>query len=169
MSRWLLQVYYRSPLRAGSNPKTPRILFAPPPPPRNYNTIEVYTTVYCTSPPQTHKIHSNVQPCIRTTNLKELSIFKSRWQCTFLMFTRCILLCINSLSHMHTHTHTHAHSLMQNAKLLGKRLQEATKTLQQAGRHFNEVNMEFRTMDKDINTIRPELMRLQWEKEQYNT
>ena len=63
--------------------------------------------------------------------------------------------------------HTHVHSIMNNAKLIASRIREAQKSLQQAGRNFAEVNMAFRTMDKDINTIRPELMRLQWEKEQY--
>ncbi len=56
---------------------------------------------------------------------------------------------------------------MENARLVGLKKQEATKNLQQATRHLQEVNMEFRTMDKDINTIRPQLMKLQRTKDEY--
>jgi len=41
------------------------------------------------------------------------------------------------------------------------------KNLQQATRHMQEVNVEFRTMDRDINTIRPQLMKLQRTKDDY--
>ena len=58
-------------------------------------------------------------------------------------------------------------SLMTNAKAVGERLMEFQKLYNLSLRHLNQTNMEFRTMDKDINTMRPELMRLQWEKEQY--
>jgi len=58
-------------------------------------------------------------------------------------------------------------SLMANAKVVGERLMEFQKLYDLSLRHLMETNMEFRTMDKDINTMRPELMKLQWEKEQY--
>lgn len=56
---------------------------------------------------------------------------------------------------------------MANGKLLGERLREFQKLHDVSLRSYREVNMEFRTMDKDINTVRPELMKLQWEKKQY--
>lgn len=56
---------------------------------------------------------------------------------------------------------------MTNGKLLGERLREFQKLHDLSLRSYREVNMEFRTMDKDINTVRPELMKLQWEKKQY--
>ena len=58
-------------------------------------------------------------------------------------------------------------SLMANGKLLGERLREFQKLHDKSLRTHREVNMVFRTMDKDINTVRPELMKLQWEKTQY--
>ena len=58
-------------------------------------------------------------------------------------------------------------SLMTNARLLGERLREFQKLHDKSLRTDREVNMVFRTMDKDINTVRPELMKLQWEKTQY--
>ena len=61
----------------------------------------------------------------------------------------------------------HTCSLMANGKLLGERLREFQKLHDVSLRSYREVNMEFRTMDKDINTVRPELMKLQWEKRQY--
>ncbi len=56
---------------------------------------------------------------------------------------------------------------MENARLIGQRKLEAEKNLGQAIRHLQEINVEFRTMDKDINTIRPQLMKLQRNKEDY--
>ena len=58
-------------------------------------------------------------------------------------------------------------SLMTNGKLLGERLREFQKLHDKNLRTHREMNMIFRTMDKDINTVRPELMKLQWEKTQY--
>ena len=57
--------------------------------------------------------------------------------------------------------------IIDNAKLLGERLQEATKKHPQMQVKFNKINVEFRTMDKDINTVRPQLMKLQREKDHY--
>lgn len=56
---------------------------------------------------------------------------------------------------------------MENARLIGQKKQEAQKNLNQAVRHMQEVNVEFRTMDKDINTVRPLLMKLQRNKDEY--
>ena len=56
---------------------------------------------------------------------------------------------------------------MENAKKMGEKLQEAIRNHPQMQRKFAQINMEFRTMDKDINTVRPELMKLQREKDHY--
>ena len=56
---------------------------------------------------------------------------------------------------------------MNNAKALGEKLQEATKYSIKVGREYTQINMQFRTMDKDINTVRPLLMKLQREKDQF--
>ena len=58
-------------------------------------------------------------------------------------------------------------SIMENAKLLGEKLQDANKIIPKVQRNFALINMEFRTMDKDINTVRPLLMKLQREKDQH--
>ena len=58
-------------------------------------------------------------------------------------------------------------SLMENAKLLGQRRINAEKNMQQAIRHNRETTVEYRTMDKDINTVRPQLMKLQRNKDEY--
>ena len=57
--------------------------------------------------------------------------------------------------------------IIDNAKLIGEKLQDATKKQPQMQRKFAQINMQFRTMDKDINTVRPQLMKLQREKDQY--
>ena len=57
--------------------------------------------------------------------------------------------------------------IIGNAKLIGQKLQEATRNHPLIQRRYNQIHMEFRTMDKDINTLRPQLMKLVWEKEQY--
>ena len=59
-----------------------------------------------------------------------------------------------------------SYRLMENAKMLGDKLNEANKAVITVQRQFAQVNIEFRTMDKDINTVRPLLMKLQREKEQ---
>ena len=56
---------------------------------------------------------------------------------------------------------------MVNRKLLGERLREFQKLHDVSLRSYRKVKMEFRTMDIDINMVRPELMKLQWEKKQY--
>ena len=61
----------------------------------------------------------------------------------------------------------HIHRLMDNARVLFLKKQEAQLNLTQAVRHLQEVNIEFRTMDKDINTVRPLLMKLQRNKDEY--
>ena len=57
--------------------------------------------------------------------------------------------------------------LMDNAKLLGQRRVDAEKNLSQATRHVRVTTTEYRTMDKDINTVRPQLMKLQRNKDDY--
>ena len=57
--------------------------------------------------------------------------------------------------------------IIENAKLIGEKLQEATRNHPPMQRTVAHINMEFRTMDKDINTVRPLLMKLQREKDQY--
>ena len=57
--------------------------------------------------------------------------------------------------------------VMENVKATDRRVKEAREKLAGAGKAFSHINVQFRTMDKDINTVRPELMKLQWEKEQY--
>ena len=56
---------------------------------------------------------------------------------------------------------------MKNAKALGEKLQEANRACGPLARTHAEINMQFRTMDKDINTVRPLLMKLQREKDEY--
>ena len=56
---------------------------------------------------------------------------------------------------------------MDNFKLLGQKKLEAEKNFKQAACHLQEKNIEFRTIDKDINTIRPRLMKLQRNKDEY--
>jgi hypothetical protein len=56
---------------------------------------------------------------------------------------------------------------MENAKLLGQRKNDAEKNIVQASKHHREINVEYRTMDKDINTVRPQLMKLQRQKDEY--
>lgn len=56
---------------------------------------------------------------------------------------------------------------MDNARQLGQRKQDAEKNLNQAIRHMRETTVEYRTMDKDINTVRPQLMKLQRNKDDY--
>ncbi len=81
----------------------------------------------------------------------------------------------STCTHTHARTHTRtcmysllfSHRLLENAKILGERVQEATRQLNMVQKQLREANTEFRTLDRDINTVRPELMKLQWEKEQY--
>jgi hypothetical protein len=48
---------------------------------------------------------------------------------------------------------------------VGKKLQETQKAMEQARRQEKEQNIMFRTLDKDLNTIRPDLMKLQGRKD----
>ena len=57
--------------------------------------------------------------------------------------------------------------LASNAKLIVQKKQIQEANLQKSLRQLQEVNVEFRTMDKDINTIRPQLMKLQRNKDEY--
>ncbi len=57
--------------------------------------------------------------------------------------------------------------MIENAKMMGYRRQDAEKNLAQANRHVRETMMEYRTMDKDINTVRPQLMKLQRNIDEY--
>ena len=56
---------------------------------------------------------------------------------------------------------------MDNGKLLGKRLEQAEASHRKAMSDMMECNNRFRALDRDLNTLRPDLMRLQWEKDQY--
>ena len=58
-------------------------------------------------------------------------------------------------------------SVMDNVKLLGDRITSAENSHRQAIIQQRECNNVFRALDRDLNTLRPELMRLQWEKDQY--
>ena len=54
---------------------------------------------------------------------------------------------------------------MNNGRRVGKKLQDAKKTTEQERRQEKEQNIMFRTLDKDLNTIRPDLMKLQGRKD----
>ena len=56
---------------------------------------------------------------------------------------------------------------MDNVRLLGDRVTQAENLHRLALKHVRECNNQFRGLDKELNTMRPELMRLQWEKDQY--
>ena len=57
--------------------------------------------------------------------------------------------------------------LMENAKILGQRRGDAEQNLLQANRHYQDATMEYRTIDKDMNTARPQLVKLQRQKQEY--
>lgn len=57
---------------------------------------------------------------------------------------------------------------MDNGKLQGKKMQEYQKAMEYARRREKQQNVEFRTIDRDLNTIRPEIMKLQKRKETLN-
>ena len=58
-------------------------------------------------------------------------------------------------------------SILDNGKLLGDRLALAESHHRQALNDMRDCNNKFRALDRDLNTLRPDLMRLQWEKDQY--
>ena len=58
---------------------------------------------------------------------------------------------------------------MDNFKVLGERLHENTKKAEKARKTLNDLNGEFRNLDRKVNATRPELMKLQFEKDQYTT
>ena len=69
---------------------------------------------------------------------------------------------------MHTVCCWYVCSVMKNAKVLSERLKDARdKVMPRLQREVAHVNVQFRTMDKDINTVRPLLMKLQREKDHY--
>ena len=57
--------------------------------------------------------------------------------------------------------------MIDNARLLDEKVQIAETLHRAALRHVKESNDTFRALDRNLNTLRPELMRLQWEKDQY--
>lgn len=57
--------------------------------------------------------------------------------------------------------------VMKNAKVLAERLQEAKANVPLLQKRLAHANIEFRTLDKDINTVRPLLMKLKREKDHY--
>ena len=52
-------------------------------------------------------------------------------------------------------------SMMENGKRVGKKLQDSQKANENERRTTNRVNIQFRTIDKDLNSLRPDLMKLQ--------
>ena len=56
---------------------------------------------------------------------------------------------------------------MENVKLLKDRVTQADQHYRAAIAHSRECNNKFRKLDCDLNTLRPILMRLQWQKDQY--
>ena len=54
---------------------------------------------------------------------------------------------------------------MDNIKLLKERLETAKGELNYATNELRTRNMKFRDLDRDLNTIRPEMMRLQSHKD----
>ena len=56
---------------------------------------------------------------------------------------------------------------MENGKVLGDKLQQAERYHKMALQNMMDCNKNFRALDRDLNSIRPILMRLQWEKDQY--
>ena len=57
--------------------------------------------------------------------------------------------------------------MVEKIRLLGENVQIAETLHKAALRHVKESNDTFRALGRDLNTLRPELMRLQWEKDQY--
>lgn len=56
---------------------------------------------------------------------------------------------------------------MDNVRLLGEKVNQAENLHRMSLMHVRECNTEFRNIDKQLNAMRPDLMRLQWEKDQY--
>lgn len=56
---------------------------------------------------------------------------------------------------------------MDNVRLIGDKVNQAESLHKMALMHVRECNTEFRNIDKQLNGMRPDLMRLQWEKDQY--
>ena len=59
------------------------------------------------------------------------------------------------------------HRVMDNVKVLGDKVAQAEHLHKMAMTEKREINNAFRSVDRDLNALRPELMRLQSEKEQY--
>jgi phosphoinositide-3-kinase regulatory subunit len=57
--------------------------------------------------------------------------------------------------------------VMDNVKLLSERLSQAEHQHRLAFQASRDCNNRFRAIDRDLNTLRPLLMKLQWQKEQY--
>ncbi len=56
---------------------------------------------------------------------------------------------------------------MENVRLLGDRVGQSEESHRQSLMLVRECNTNFRNIDKHLNAMRPDLMRLQWEKDQY--
>ena len=56
---------------------------------------------------------------------------------------------------------------MENAKLLGDRITAAESSHRTSVQQLRDCNSKFRALDRVLNILRPELMRLQWKKDQY--
>lgn len=56
---------------------------------------------------------------------------------------------------------------MDNFKILDERLLESSKVAEQAHLSLNDLDAKFKTLDCQVNAARTELMKLQFEKNQY--
>ena len=57
------------------------------------------------------------------------------------------------------------HRLKNNQNILSRKIDEAGKNFRMLGATLNDVSMNFRKLDRDVNTCRPEIMQLQAEKQ----
>uniref|UniRef100_A0A1X7VM49 SH2 domain-containing protein n=1 Tax=Amphimedon queenslandica TaxID=400682 RepID=A0A1X7VM49_AMPQE len=60
-------------------------------------------------------------------------------------------------------------NVMENAKLLSHKITVAESSHKTSLQQLRDCNSKFRALDRDLNVLRPELMRLQWEKDQYTS
>ena len=60
-----------------------------------------------------------------------------------------------------------SNSVMENVRLLGDRVTQSEESHRHSLKLVRECNTNFRNIDKHLNAMRPDLMRLQWEKDQY--
>lgn len=56
--------------------------------------------------------------------------------------------------------------LIDNVRLLGEKVGQAEQYHRMSLKHVRDCNLEFRNIDRQLNAMRPDLMRLQWDKDQ---